>query len=139
MENDLISNFDIEDINKSLAAKNARLALIIFIISIGYSFIDLINISLQMVRVHEHGAYHFRNFFYSYRIAPVISFCSTIIIILSHNFYYRALKNQSTALDNGDSMLFNKSIKFFNNALMLGVIYLSILIIRMIINFVIFE
>jgi len=136
MENDLLSNFDINDIDKKLSSKNVRLIIILLILSVIYSMDDLVYIFIKLSLEDKKGFY--KHFFYAFRILSFVSIGEVALITLSHIFYYKALKSQSTALDTRDSILLNKSAGFFNKSLIMWIIYLSIILIRVVINHVLY-
>ncbi len=136
MEKDLISGFDVKDVDRKMAIRNVRLALAILIMSGLYSGVDFIELIFKLIKKHP-GANKYPHFFYLNKLLPVVSIFSLILVVATHLFYYRGFKQQSAAFDKDDSIAFNQGLRFFNIALILWTIYLSILIIRMLANFII--
>ena len=128
MNENLISDFDMNDIDKNLMFRNGRLVLIMFILSLINSLLDLISVCIKLLPAKSPQLY--KHFFYTFRILPVITVGCLGLIILSHFFYYKALITQSTAINKSDSILFNAGQSFFKNSLILWTAYLIILIVR---------
>jgi hypothetical protein len=121
MSEDLISSFNVSDVNKDLLKKNSRLALILLIFSALYIlfeskyWFDIFSSGNKFIN-SEHALY-------IYRIAPAISFTEMVIGIVIAFVYYNAWKNQTAAVESEDVLLFNKAIKLFNTGLILNCVY----------------
>jgi len=130
MQKDLISGFDIKDIDKNLAKTNSRMSLALLIFSIVYFSVEVHNWYVILSNTNESKVVP-SHFIYLYRLSPLISFTEMIIDIIACSYYYNAWKNQSRAIDEGDTMLFNKNLRYFNTALKLSIIFFLLSFLRM--------
>jgi hypothetical protein len=132
MSEDLISGFNVSDVNKSLLKKNSRLALILLIFTVLYFLVeskywfDIFNSDSKTINL-QHA-------FYLHKISPIISFSEMIVNVIIGITYYNAWKSQSVALDSEDISMFNKSIKLFNISLILSCSYFLLAFLRMLLR-----